>query len=515
MTRCAVSAFLLLFVATGLAGAAEPRSAIPWLSDLATAPAPPVETEDPEPRAADAPIEVAGVDAVKADAAGLASAESLDLPRDLWRGVSALRARSLIEKAPIGGVRAARRLLHAIMTARLQAPSGSGEAASLVLARAEKLLALADPAQADALIRAANLSTVAAADIRMRAALLIGDVDGVCGEIDGGGLPSPGAAERVYCFAATGATPAAALTLAAARDIDDMPVLDQALLEALVNGPGAAGVSPPRQAADMTPLRAALIDDLALTGPSPRSLPLAYRVRDLAKGAPRRSRIAATERLVEAGVLLPETLVALYRDQRSAESGGVWGRVESYQKAAKASQKPAAIAAFLDRGREAGLPIATAHVAAPLIAKPNAGDTLPSGFLRTLLLAEKTDAAASLTPTEPLDAALTALATGTPEPQLVFAKAGEVKTVRLSAALAALNDGAAPEGFADSATLARITEQVEAGRPAAAIFKSLALLSAGPQIAPGAFYAALVGLRDAGLEVWARRIAVEILILGE
>ena len=85
---------------------------------------------------------------------------------------------------------------------------------------------------------------------------------------------------------------------------------------------------PPRPPAAVTPLDYRIFE--AIGDPLPTSgLPLPFAHAELRHNIGWKARIEAAERLARTGALPPETLIALYREQAPAASGGVWDRVRA------------------------------------------------------------------------------------------------------------------------------------------------------------------------------------------
>jgi hypothetical protein len=81
----------------------------------------------------------------------------------------------------------------------------------------------------------------------------------------------------------------------------------------------------------LTPLIWRIYDALGQTIPT-ANLPLAFSYAELGPRAGWKAQIEAAERLARAGVLAPNLLLGVYTDRVPAASGGVWDRVDAFQR---------------------------------------------------------------------------------------------------------------------------------------------------------------------------------------
>jgi hypothetical protein len=100
----------------------------------------------------------------------------------------------------------------------------------------------------------------------------------------------------------------------------------------------------------LTPLIWRIYDALGDTIPT-ATLPLAFSHAELGPRAGWKTQIEAAERLARAGVLAPNLLLGVYTNRVPAASGGVWDRVDAFQRfdAAIAKNDAALIAQTLPR----------------------------------------------------------------------------------------------------------------------------------------------------------------------
>lgn len=485
---------------------AEPRSAIPWLSDALIV-RPPSEARPravPGPR----PIEVSVLGAPRPLGAGLLDAAAAGLAPGLWGESSALRLRLLIGRVRGTGVPAAQEMLRTLMLARLTEPRGAGTA--FLLARADMLLRMGAVEEARELLASADDRAPEVLARLFDTGLLVGDQAAACRALGDAAGAEPRPLARIFCLARDGDWRGAAGALSAAEAAGGLNAAEAELarrfLGLVETRPGEAIALPD----PLTPLAHVMLLSIG-AGPAALAdlapLPPAFYHHDLSPQAPPRARILAAERLVAAGGLGWPVLFAAYRMAKPAASGGVWSRAAAVQALDRALDQgaPAAIAAALDAADAAlsplGLRVALAQeYHARLVALP------PDPALRDSPLAELVvlggdsplaDRLVAPDDTLTLRAALAA-ARGKPFPR------GDA---RINAIAQAFSDG--PAGGGHAAGLMRL---IETGRPGEALIRALADLDAGTRVDPVALAAALSVLRRLGQESAARRIAVETLL---
>ena len=148
---------LLLLVATGTpALAAEPLSAIDWLSDSVAAPPVPATPSIAAAPAAIPPVETLPLGAPLPDGIGLLSAESAGLSRTLWRGSKTTELVELVSSEPRDLLPAPKALLKRLLLAELDPPADAGADGRLLIARIDRLLELGALDEAAALLDVAG-----------------------------------------------------------------------------------------------------------------------------------------------------------------------------------------------------------------------------------------------------------------------------------------------------------------------------------------------------------------------
>lgn len=511
MFRCLRCASLAAgFALAATAGAAEPRSAIPWLTESLAATAPPSPAL---PRAGEGAIEVSALPPPPLDGVGVLESRVTGLPADLWGGTSALRAAGLIRRLEARGVPAQQALFRTLLLAETAPPPGAGSAAELLLARIDRLIGMGAVEEAQELAQRSGLLAPAVLQRRFDLALLTGGGERGCALLLGTEGVEPTAPARIFCLARIGAWGEAAVALAVARADGALdPAMDALLARFLELRPTVPGdlVEVP---APVTPLVSVLLEAIGAgaAAVADTDLPLAFLHLDLDATAPLRARMLAAERLVAAGGLGFPILFHAYRSGRPAASGGVWDRAAAVQALDAALAAGKGIDATLEAADlalgEIGLRAALAAEYAPeLAALPPGATEAPERLAALLLLGGERAAARRLvgeTAPARLRAAMAAADPGW--------SAGPPAAGRVEAAVAAAFAGPEP----DLPRLAELRRGLAAGRTGEAILGALALLDAGTEIDAGDLTAALRLLVQAGQEEAARRIAVETLLLLE
>lgn len=514
-------ALVALALAAGPSAAAEPRSAIPWLSESIVLPpaAPLAERARPAvPSAAPtAPgaITMTPLAAVGSEAVGLLPPGRTGLPKDLWGPTSALKARALILDHPEGGVPEARALFRRLLLAEADPPPGAGSGSGLLVARVDRLLGMGAVEEAEALIALGGPDSPALFRRWFDAGLLLDRAEPACAALRDNPALSPTLPARVFCLARGGDWNAAEITLTLGRDLGEITPEGEAALARFLDPALFEGELDPAPPDPLTPLDFLLREAVGLPRPA-GALPLAFLHADLAEYAPMRVRITSGERLVLSGALPGNVLFAAYRAGEPAASGGVWDRAAAVQAldAAFAEGTPEAVGPALEAADAAlsarGLRVALAEEYAGRLAAldPAALDEAARGRAFELLLLggrrEAARRAAGAAP-EGREAALLALAGTGPAPD----RTG-IADARLAAALAGL-DAVAPSDPREERLAALLAEE----RVGEAVIGALDLLAAGPLIDPPALRAAVFALAGAGLREPARRIALQTLLAPE
>lgn len=517
--RPRVAALSLTLLATALLGEpvlAQPRSAIPWLSQsiiLTAAPPRPRSPANgalvgPEPEA----ITVTPLTEISRDAVGILSPEETGFDRDLWGPATAEQVRTAVLSQGGQGVPGAIALFRHLLLAEASPPVGSDPGSSVLVARIDRLLEMGALDEADAMIQTAGPDSPELFRRWFDAGLLLDRAQPPCEALRLNPALSPTLPARVFCLARGGDWNAAEITLTLGKGVGSITPDQELLLARFLDPVLFEEDEDPAIPDPLTPLDFLLREAVGLPRP-PGTLPLAFLRGDIGEHVPMRTRIEAAERLTLSGALAYPEMFDAYRAGTPAASGGVWDRAQAVQTfdaalAAPATHGPKTIGAALttlDNALAArGLRGALASEYAPTLRKLTP-DTLPAPARRTLvellLLGGDIDAAR-------------AAAGPAPEPRLATLLAiasNETAPATEDAMLRAALDGLAQRPPSDD-TEQRLAALVAAGRQGEALLAALDLISQGAASSPPALRAALFGLHAAGQESAARDIALETLL---
>lgn len=515
---------LIAAAKAGLA-AAEPRSAIPWLSQsLREAPAAEATApENPDPEATDAAvgpasgpesgetIAVTPLDEVALDAVGILAPAETGFRRDLWGPTPAERVETLIREHADSGVPAARTLFRRILLAEADPPEGAGPPHGILIARIDRLLAAGALEEAEALVERAGVENPDLFRRMFDIGLLLDRAEPACEALRRNPTLSPTLPARIFCLARDGDWNAAEITLTLGRDVGQLSSREELALARFLDPELFEHLPPPPPPEPFTPLDFLLREAVGLPRPT-GPLPLAFLHHDLADYLPMRGRITAGERLVLEGAIEPEILFAAYRAGEPAASGGLWDRAEAVQTLDRALAGEGDIGTALVAADEAmtrrGLRPAFAKVYRDALAEVDAValDAGVRGRLVELLLlggAYVAAAEAAGDDTDERTRLLLALAeTGAP---------GRIRAEDAGPLAQAAFEGLRSDKPADERGV-RLLDLLAEGRQGEAIIGALALLEGGTRVDPPGLAAALRVLREAGQEESARRIAIETLL---
>jgi hypothetical protein len=142
---------------------------------------------------------------------------------------------------------------------------------------------------------------------------------------------APTLTARVFCLARAGDWNAAALTLNTARALGQVEPEDEVLLVRFLDAELADSIPslpPPPQP---TPLVWRIYE--AIGEPLPTlGLPIAFAHAELRPQAGWKAQVEAAERLSRVGAITPNLLLGMYTARAPAASGGVWDRVDLFQR---------------------------------------------------------------------------------------------------------------------------------------------------------------------------------------
>jgi hypothetical protein len=497
---------LFLLVAMGTpAGAAEPLSAIDWLSDSVSAPPLPEAPGTLPAPAAVPPVEILPLGAPGPDGVGLLSAESAGLSRSLWRGSATAELVALIAAEPRDLLPSPRALLKRLLLAELDPPADAGTDGRLLIARIDRLLELGALDEASALLDVAGTMSQDLFRRRFDVALLTGTEQTACEELRGDPSISPTYPARIFCLARTEEWHTAAVTLETATALGLLTPEEDDLLARFLHPELEEALPPLGPPVRPTPLMFRLYESIGEPLPT-TNLPLAFAHADLDPSAGWKAQLEAAERLARAGAISPNLLLGLYTERRPSASGGVWERARATQRLDRALSVRDAdeIAAALSDGwtrfSQAGLEVTFAEMFAARLVPSSLPDEARSlGFRMSLLTGDFMIAASRHAPADDEEAFLVAIALG---------RANEA---RAAGALAEAVSGA----FSQSGMPARFAPGSGIEGHGAALLRALASFTSGAIGNYDDLKDGLALLRMLGFETAARRTALELLILTD
>ncbi len=507
--------FCVLISAAPVAAQDEggPLSAIDWLSKSVATPdagsTGGVVTAIDEPPVADqgsalpAPVITSQLDGPTPDAVGLITPAVSGLPRDLW-GVGLTReiAERLVTH-PDDDLPALRQLFLTILLAEVAAPVDAGGRGELLQIRIDKLLALGALEQAAALIDAAGATTPELFRRAFDVALLTGAEDRACEAMASEPHLAPTVPARIFCLARSGDWDTAALTIRTSKALGQITLDQETLLSRFLDPDLYEGDPVPAAPSPVTPLDWKIYEAIGEPLPT-EGLPSAFSYAEISPRAGWKAQIEAAERLTRGGTIPPNVILGLYTEREPAASGGVWDRVDAFQRfeAAIASGDPARVAATLPlawtRMQEAELEVPFAVLfGKALMDMPLKGETAAIAFRIGLLSPYAELVAKRHKAANPADAFLVALS------------AGDVKTVVPPDSLARAISAAfrTPAPSADAQAL------LDGNRKGEAIISAIDNIGRGVQGDLRGVTEGLSLLLLVGLETVARRTALELMIL--
>lgn len=492
---------LVTVLLTALSGTslANPKSAIPWLTESLEAPPASESDAATTPSQPDASgIVETPLSAPVRDGLGILPPDLTGFPRDLWAGTSLPSATFLLDRTPLAGEPSLRALFLQVLMAETDPPFGASDASGFLLTRIDRLMAFGALEQAEALIERAQPDTEPLFRRWFDIALLTGRADLACAALEDSPMMAPTSKVRIFCLTRTGDWDAAQIALNAAADIGTISEDEAALFSMFIDPALSEELAPPPPGRPMRSLEFVIRGATGLPIPR-RELPPAFLHTDLENYIPIRYRISSAERLAADGVIAPSVLFAAYREEEPAASGSIWDRAAAVQ-AFDASLLAADLGPHLEaldaEMHPNGLRAAAATEIAARLATYAPAEVPPKWHdlvAAYLLLGGEAEAAGNWVTEESRHDIRLAAAIATGEP--------------------ALGLGRAFSGPPEERTDPAIRGLIEKGRPGEALMETIARLATDERVEEDDAIRALAGLRALGLEDAARRIAVERLLL--
>ncbi|MFN3723940.1 MAG: hypothetical protein ACK4VZ_12920 [Paracoccaceae bacterium] len=448
-------------------------------------------------------VAVSVLDAQSPDGIGLLSPATTGLPRDLWGMGLEDEVRTALVHDRSDLLPALQSLTITLMLAEAAPPPDSRGKGALLLARIDRLLAMGALDQAAALLDAAPSGDPELFRRAFDVALLTGHEEKGCEMMRATPNLAPTFPARIFCVARSGDWNAAALTLRTAQALGYVTEEEDSLLSRFLDPDLYEGDALPPIPARMTPLSWRMFE--AIGEPqSTATLPLAFAHAELRDTAGWRSQIESAERLARAGVIVPNVLLGLYTERLPAASGGLWDRVEAFQRfeTALRAGDPGAVAQRLPAAwvkmAEAELEVPFAILFAEDLSRlPLTGPAGRIAFEMALLSPDYEALARVRKPETMRETFLIGLATGS------LAGAVAPDTLGRAIAPAFLRVGASPE-------FAALMGQRRMGE---AILLAIEKIGRGVQGDLSGVTDGLAFLRHVGLEDSARRTALQLMLL--
>ncbi|WP_420863685.1 hypothetical protein [Algirhabdus cladophorae] len=483
----------------------NPLSEIDWMKSVLHTPSPatptqPQQTTEPQvaTSAAIADVTVTPLGGNTAPTIGLLPATVTGLPKDLWQASNSARLSGLIEQIGVPQFPAIQDLMRLLILAEAAAPTDASTDQVFLLARIDALVRMGSLEAAFALAARAQPVTPQVFQRRMDIGLLTGQEQALCDLWrDTPGL-RPQTDLRVFCLARQQDWVAASLTLDTAKALDQITPVDARLLAAFLD-PEMEQTEPPKIAShQLTPLQFRVLEAIGHPRPT-RGLPLPYAASDLRQNSGWKARLEAAERLGRSGALPDNQFLGIFTEKTPSASGQIWDRVEAIQRleAAVRARDPSAVNTHLPPAMDilepAGLLVPVARLFAETLGGLPLGPTAKSAALR---LGYLSPAYETIAIEDPAPSFRKSLAQGTPQ--------DATATTAVERAIVA--------GFT-TPPAARAAAMIKDGHLGQAILTAvLAIEPAGDGDITG-LAAGLSVLRAVGLEDYARRTALQVLLL--
>jgi len=487
--------------------AEEPLSVIDWLgqnpsdADRHLLLEPPVSTNALYPVIAVRPLDTKSVPV------GLVPPGRTGLPAGLFQRSDVETLVSLIDQARVYRNPAMQSLLYTLLLSETLPPEDTDQAGQLVQARIDKLydMGAVDAARAMADIAGGRTDQ----DLFRRwfdASLLTGDEDLSCAVLNQQPRLTDRYSDRIFCAARAGDWPLAELLRGSATSLDAIKAECVELLDRFLHPDFYEDADLPPPPARPTPLTFRAYEAIGERLPT-APLPAPFSHADLRDVAGWKAQLEAAERLARNGALSGNRFLGLYTERAPAASGGIWDRVRALQQfeIALDTGSTEAISKTLPpvwfAMEEAGTEVLFADLFADRLGlyplpDPKAQDL---AIRIGLLAAGYPTAADRLTGRDPETQFLTALASGTPNPNT----APDAQARAMA------------DGFADPVTLPDDALQGLAdARVGEVLLRALIQFDQGAAGNHEKLSNAIATLRAVGLEDTARLAALQLRLLG-
>ena len=304
-----------------------PISAIDWLSQPGLAPLSeePLVVGDPTRGAELAEIDVIELDAPVEKTYGLIPSKISGIPENFWTDLDPRMLRQILNSVPLSGLPAADDLL---LRALLAETLGDE---TVLNTRVQALIERGAVQAAYSLLGQAQIQSQEGFALFAETALLTGNVERMCRQLNLSRHMSDTEAVKVYCQARFGSWNTAELNFFTLDTLGAFPPTLSSLLAVdldpeLADSLGLPNVEPNQLTALEFQLRAGAGQPVPTQG-----LPLKFVPSDLSPSSGWKTQIEAAERLGAVGSLPAAQLLELYKSGQPSASGGVWDRVNAVQ----------------------------------------------------------------------------------------------------------------------------------------------------------------------------------------
>lgn len=495
---------LVALAGVGPGAGAKPLSAIDWLSRSVELPAKPVRPPVRPGLAQPVGIAVTELGSTGLDALGLLRPAVTGLPVGLWSASTTDDLIARLKATPDQLLPALQDLLYTLLLAEADPPSDSGAAGRFFLARVDRLLDFGALDQAQGMLEQSGTGQPSLFRRWFDVELLLGQTQQACRAMQRAPEVAPTLPARIFCLGRLGDWSAAAITLTSARALGVLTPTYEAVLTRFLDTAGdetAKRLDPPDRP---SPLIWRMME--AIGEPLPTTtLPPAFAQADLSGRAGWKAQVTAAERLARLGAIQANQLIGIYTEGRPSASGEPWDRVAAVQALDAALRKrdragvektlPAAWQAMSQAGL--GVPFA-AFYASALTQMRLPGSAGALAFRIGLLSPDAAVVADNRKPQSAEEAFLIGLAHGNVTGQSAPDATG----------------GAIAAGFAPGANPGPELDALLAqGKSGEAILSALARISQGREGDLGGISAGLALLRKTGLDQYARRAALQLMLL--
>ena len=484
----------------------QPLNVIDWLDAQNSAttgsdrpPEPDVTDNGTVPRVSVEPLKTSAARRV-----GLAPSTVTGLPDNLWTTSSGQVLAAQVAAMPTLRLPALQSLYYKLLLAEAAPPRKEADAFDMARITALIKLGALDPALA--LIEQTGPNETPEHFARyIDMSLLAGTQARACNMMQIQPSIAPSHAHIVFCLARNGDWNKAALVLDTASALDLIPALTADALARFLDIELFEGDPALPVPAQPNPLMFRLYDAIGTPIPA-RIWPLVYANADLADTAGWKAQVEAAERLARSGAVPDNRLLGLYTQRQPAASGGVWDRIADLQqfetdlRTRDTTALSKSLPAVWRTMRTARLAVPFANLfAKDLSALALSGAAQDIAF-KVILVSDRYQSAAQ-----------------------AFPSRAQQRPVLAAVAAGKITHGLQAQGVAQAVIAAFVTAPpdpdlvtlAQSGALGHALLNTLALTDAGGKGDINQLVTGLATLRALGFEDVARRVSLQVLLLGK